>query len=414
MKVDRRLAELATLVELSALINSSLDIQTVLDNAMKCVEEFINAEASSIFEVDQDRGELFFRLARGEKGHKVKEVRLKIGEGIAGWVAQTGKPVVVSDTRTDTRFTQRLDTQSGFQTRSILCVPLNYKGQLVGAVEVLNKKDRKGFDEKDQEMLTILGNQIAMALENAKLYTRLKQKFAITTEELKVAQAKLIRSERLAALGRLSQGVAHEVRNPVTSIGGFAHLVQKKLAPDDPNQEYLKIIRAETQKLERMVKDIEWFTNLREAVLRPTNILVTAEKALSSILEALQARSIELERAFSDVPEIPADDELLELALEHVLTNAIEAMPGGGSLRLAISAEPKGVLISIKDTGKGITLEDLPNVFDPFFTSKTQGSGLGLTTVNRIISDHNGEIKISSEPGKGTEVKIWLPRWQQT
>ncbi len=156
--------------ELASLINSSLDVQTVLDNAMKSAEEVVQAEASSIFLIDEKQGDLYFHLARGEAAEKIKHFRLKIGQGVAGWVAQTGEPLIVPDAPRDSRFNPQIDAFSGFQTRSILCVPLNSKGKLVGVVQVLNKKTARGFDPYDQEMLTLLANHIAIALENARTY----------------------------------------------------------------------------------------------------------------------------------------------------------------------------------------------------------------------------------------------------
>jgi GAF domain-containing protein len=215
-------AEIKMIVTLSSLINSSLDIQNVLDNALFCVEQFIDAEVSSIFEVDHEKGELFFRLTRGQDSEKIKKYRLKIGEGIAGWVAKTEKPLICSDPARDPRFCHRFDEQSGYRTSSIICVPIKCKDQLIGIVEVLNKKSGSVFDENDLEILTILGNQIGIALENARIYRHVKEKLSTTEKELGIIGEKLLRTERLAALGKFSQGVAHEVRNPVMVIGGFA------------------------------------------------------------------------------------------------------------------------------------------------------------------------------------------------
>jgi signal transduction histidine kinase len=406
----RKQTELKTLVELSTLINSSLGIQAVLDNAMACVEMFMNAEASAIFELDANRGELFFRIARGDAAQKVKEVRLKMGEGIAGWVAHTGKPLIISDAHKDARFFPLVDDKTGFETRSILCVPMMYKGRLAGVLEVLNKKDGGHFDENDLEVLMVLGNQIAIAMENARLYTRLNEKFVLATEELKFAQEKLIQSERLAALGNLSQGVAHEVRNPVMIIGGFARRLQAQFADNSQIRHTTEIILTQTERLERMVVDIEAFSKLGQPVPKPLKIDEVLEAALRDISDSIQSREIEVIKSFPhEVPPMNGDAGLLKLASRNLLLNAVEAMPVGGILELSFSPQADGLVLSIRDSGVGIPPEDLPNIFDPFFTSKTQGSGLGLTTVHRIISDHSGEIKVSSAPGEGTEVTIRLP-----
>ncbi len=402
--------ELKTLAELSSLINSSLDIHIVLNNAMQCIQTAMNSEASAIFEVDREREELFFRIALGDAADRAKEVRVKIGEGVAGWVAKTREPLNIPDTRNDSRFLALVDAQTGFRTRSILCVPIIYKEELSGVLEVLNKKDERGFDENDMEMLIILANQIAIALENARLFSRLRERFALTKEELKATQEKLLQTERLAALGKLSQGVAHEVRNPVMIIGGFVRRLQKQFNDNAQIQETVEIVLKQTERLERMVADIEKLAGLRSPTLQPCMIAEIVEKALELIADQIESRAIQVVKLLPNViPTITVDKELLELALRNIMLNAAEAMPTGGTLEVAINPKPKGVSLFVRDTGVGIKPEDLPNIFDPFFTSKTQGSGIGLTAAHHIISDHCGDIKVSSVPGQGTEVQIWLP-----
>jgi signal transduction histidine kinase len=405
-------ADLRNLVQLSSLINSSLETQEALNNALMSVEQSLNAEVSSIFEVDQVQGELFIRLARGPGSDKIKNLRLKIGEGIAGWVAQTEKPLICADPYADARFSRYFDAASGFRTRSILCVPLKSRDRLVGVVEVINKKDAQGFTEDDLEVLTMLGNMIGPALENAHLYSRLKEKLSLTREELKVVEDKLLQTERLAALGKLSRGVAHEVRNPVMIIGGFARRLKKRLPGDDPAQEMITPILHELRRLEQMVAEIEAFTVLLEPDIKPRDLARVVDQVLAASVEALAQRQIVVERLIPpDLPRIPLDERLMGQALGHLIDNAVEAMPHGGRLALIITPDPKGVRLVLRDTGIGISPEDLPYVFDPFFSSKPDGTGMGLTKVYQVVSDHRGEIRISSAPGQGTEVDIWLPRW---
>ena len=405
-------ADLKNLVQLSSLINSSLETEEALNNALMSVEQSLNAEVSSIFEVDQVKGELFIRLARGPGSDKIKNLRLKIGEGIAGWVAQTEKPLICPDPYADPRFSRYFDAASGFRTRSILCVPLKSRDRLMGVAEVINKKEAQGFTEEDLEVLIMLGNMIGPALENAKLFGRLKEKLSLTREELKVVEDKLLQTERLAALGKLSQGVAHEVRNPVMIIGGFARRLQKRLPLTDPAQEMIDPILHELHRLEQMVAEIEAFTVLLEPDIKPRDLARVVDQVLAARAGALAPQQIVIERRIPpDLPRIPLDERLMGQALGHLIDNAVEAMPNGGRLALTVTPEPKGLRLAVQDTGIGISPEDLPYVFDPFFSSKPGGTGMGLTKVYQVISDHRGEIHINSVPGQGTEVDIWLPRF---
>ncbi len=144
-----------------------------------------------------------------------------MGEGVAGWVASSGEPMIVPDTQIDKRFSFKVDSITGFKTKSIIALPIKNRGRLIGVLEALNKRGGRPFGHEDLEALTIVVNQIGIAMVNAKLYERLQEKFSLTQAELKMTQEQLLRSERLAASGQLSQGVAHEVRNPIMSIGGF-------------------------------------------------------------------------------------------------------------------------------------------------------------------------------------------------
>ena len=401
--------EIKALARLSTLVNSTLDLMEVLDNAMNYVEELMDAETSSIFEVDHERDELRFRLARGKWGSKAREIRLSMGEGIAGSVAQKGRPILVPDVDQDKRFTNRIDDHTGFKTRSVICVPIKHKGRLIGVLEVLNKRVGS-FDDEDLELLTVVSNQIGIAMENARLYQRLQEKFTLAAEELKKTEQKIIQSERMVALGRFSQGVAHEVRNPVMSIGGFARRLKEKLPPGDPARKYAEIILNEAARLEKMVRDIEEYTKLPEPELGEVSLNKLIEYALEEWGQKETPADVQVHL---DLPReeaiFPGDERLLTLVLKNLFQNAAEAMAHGGDLSIAAYPQGKQLIIKVADTGRGIPPEHLPQVFDPFFTSHTQGSGLGLTTVQRIVTEHNGVVSVKSTPGKGAEFQIQLP-----
>ena len=402
--------ELDTILKFSALINSSLNIIEVLDNAMKWAEEFIDAEASSVYELEEDNNELSIRLARGEKKRAVEGLKLNVGEGIAGSVVATGKPVVIQDVRNDKRFSDKIDRLTGFKTRSIICVPLILRDRPVGALQVMNKRNSEPFRQADLELLNSMAQLIAVAMENAKLYQRLEEKFEMTSQELESTQKKLIRSERLAAMGHLVQGVAHEIRNPVMTIGGFAHRIKRELNDNYKLQKYVDIILDESGRLERLVREVREFSEIQSASL----LLDTLEPAIHEVLQIFEPlagnRHVKLSvEIANDLPQISMDSSQLVIAMSNIMENALESMPKGGNLTLQANRDDRHLSVSFSDTGVGIDPEQLDAIYDPFVTSKTRGAGLGLTMVYQIVMNHHGEIRISSELDKGTDVTIQLP-----
>jgi signal transduction histidine kinase len=405
--------ELDTILKFSALINSSLRIEDVLNYAMKYAEEFMDAEASTVYELDKEKNQLFIRMARGEKKEPIQSIRINLGEGVAGRVVQTGQPMVIQDVSEVSVFSKKYDEDTGFRTRSMICVPLMLRDKPIGALQVLNKRSGASFTNEDQELLTGMSQQIAVALDNAKLYRRLEKRFELTAEELKVTQERLIRSERLAAMGNLVKGVAHEIRNPITTIGGFSSRLKKELDQDEKGLKYIDIILQETERLENIVREVNEFTEVQSALLAPGRAEDVLREVADRFREQVRQQGVLLNvKIDDDLGLIPMDEVQLAKAFFNVMENALECMPGGGELSLEATREKGEILTRISDTGCGIDQEDLDSVYDPFFTSKTRGAGLGLTMVHQIMMNHDGEIKIQSRKGAGTTVILRLPAGQ--
>jgi HD-GYP domain-containing protein (c-di-GMP phosphodiesterase class II) len=176
-ELRKKIKRLETLIHTSMLFSSILDIDDLLDIVLHKAEEVMDAEASSVFRIDESTQELYFITARGEKGKEAKEIRVPMGKGIVGWVAKHGKPLLVADVRKDPRWFKGVDKKTQFVTRSIIAVPLITKGKTIGVAEVLNKKGKRKFNRTDLELFTSLGNQIAIAIENASLYKELDELF---------------------------------------------------------------------------------------------------------------------------------------------------------------------------------------------------------------------------------------------
>jgi signal transduction histidine kinase len=402
--------ELATILRSSALINSSLDIEQVLDNAMKWAEDFMGAEASTVYELEDRSNELVVRLARGEKKGPVERVTLKVGEGIAGTVVKTGKPMVIQDVSQERKFTDKIDRLTGFRTKSAICVPLLLRNRPIGALQVINKKSGEPFNRSDLEILFAIAQQVSIAMENANLYRRLEESFAVTTQELRITQEKLIRTERLASTSNLVQGVAHTIRNPIMTIGGFARRIKKELGDNRKFEKYVDIILDETARLENIVKRVQDFTETQSCNPIPTRIERLVEEVLTSAAPLADQSGVRMgKEVASDLPQVRVDPSQVVIALANLVENAIEAMPQGGTLSLRAAREDRSLVITVKDTGCGIPKDQLTAIYDPFITSKSKGVGLGLTLVHQVVSNHHGDIRITSEVQKGTVVTLRLP-----
>ena len=172
-----------TLTRLSAILNSTLDPREVQRRAMESATELMKAEAGSLLLVDEEKNELYFEVALGEKGAQVKEIRLKVGEGIAGWVAEHGEPLIVDDVQSDPRFAKKADKKSSFVTRNMICVPVRIKEKMIGVLQAINRLE-EAFEQEDLELFQMLANQVAIAIDNARLVEDLRQTFFETAEAL--------------------------------------------------------------------------------------------------------------------------------------------------------------------------------------------------------------------------------------
>lgn len=398
--------KLDTILRLSSLLARSIKIQDVLNNAMEGIEECLQAQDSSIYEIDYETGELVFRLARGVKGDELTARRIKIGEGVAGWVAQTGLPKVVTDPDADRHFYNGFDRELGYRTHSILTAPLIAKGAVIGVVQVLNRKDRQPFSAADLELLQIMAGQIAIAMENANLYRKLEEKHLHTEEQLRLTQERLIKSERQAALSGLAQGIAHQIRNPSMSIGGFARRILEK-APADQKElrRYAQVIVDEIMHLEELVKQVHLLTGLEsEPVFSDLNVLTAQTVEDLSKTEGMPKIHMTLAEA---LPRLALDPKLIPRALKEVLKNSREAGASGVEVRTLVRGDR--VLLEIEDDGPGISPEDLPSVLDAFFSTKAHSLGLGLAVVQRIMQEHRGDVDIASPERRGVIATLSLP-----
>jgi signal transduction histidine kinase len=232
-----------------------------------------------------------------------------------------------------------------------------------------------------------------------------------TVLAMKAAREKTIESERSTSLEILIDEVAHEVRNPLTSIGGFARKVYKRLPQDDPNKEYMEMIIRDVDRLENIIRQLIKLMTIDVSHPEPANINDIINDALKPFKKELENKKIELQIELMDKPPVvPLDSNRIKTAIAHLIRNAIEAMEETPRLlKISSLIRNEQIEINVSDTGKGIPEDKIKYIFDPLFTSKIYGPGLGLTFAKRIIQEHKGTISVESESGKGTTFTIRLP-----
>ncbi len=233
---------------------------------------------------------------------------------------------------------------------------------------------------------------------------------------LRDAEHQLKKSEKLASLGKVVEGVAHEVRNCLTSLGGFSRRLQKINAGDLSSEHYTRIILENVERLERMVLDIEdyvrfsKFHSFQMSTVDLTDIIEKARDRAAGQLSDSHSGTVSFScNGDANVPQISGDADALEEVFYNLILNAYEAMPQGGTLKVSLNNLDSAVSVTVEDSGVGIFDENLTEIFNPFFTSKPSGAGMGLSKVHLLVEEHHGTVNVASEPGKGTTVQVLLP-----
>ncbi len=244
----------------------------------------------------------------------------------------------------------------------------------------------------------------------------LNSELARSLENLEEAQEKLIDAEKFSALGRLTAYITHEIRNPLTAVGGFARRLEKKLVDGSPEKQYASVIIQEVSRLEKILLDTLIYGKAHNLQLARGNINVPVTTSAKLYYTLCQEQKINLEQHIDqDLPHGKIDTEQVQQALDSLIFNSIQAMPEGGSLFVATGLQEKNrtafLTISVRDTGAGMDPETLEYVFEPFYSTKKigYGTGLGLPIVKKIMDEHQGRIEIDTRPGEGTNITLFFP-----
>lgn len=317
---------------------------------------------------------------------------------------KTKKPILeknaLCNPHIDKKFISMIDANE------FVCVPLVVKDEVVGVICADNVYMSKPITEEQVELLNIFANRAALAIANAEAYKKLEE----INQQLKETQERLIRSERLAVIGNMAAYIAHEIRNPLVTIGGFSRMILRGLPTNTQTKQNLEIIVEEVNRLEKILANITDFSKPIEVVKVATEINELLENTCYLMEPYFKNSRIQLIKKLDKaVPKIVIDPTQMKQVFLNLIKNAVESMPDGGKLTIETVMEDECVKINIADTGEGMTPEVMQNIFVPFFTTKVDGTGVGLAVSQKIVDDHNGFIKMKSVLKEGTTFSIYLP-----
>jgi signal transduction histidine kinase len=426
--VGRGREQLGALVEAGMVLTAERSLEAVLQRIVEVACRLLGARYGALGVLDAQGGLGQFITTGFSEETKARIGHLPVGKGILGAMVREGKPLRLRDLTRDPR-------AHGFPSdhppmHSFLGVPIVSKGRLFGNLYLTEKQDAEEFSKEDEKLAVTLAAQAAIAIENASLYEEVQRSY----DELKRSQHLLVRQEKLASLGRLAAGLAHELNNPLSSVAGFAEALTRRLTaggaaePSDlvDVREYLTLIQDEVSRAASIVRRLLDFARQREPTFGRVDLQGVVGSAVGFVeRQASLANQRIVVAPFPEGSMVHADAQMLQQVFLNLLTNALDAIEGGGEVRitarhappplgypLGASAPMPFVEVTVSDTGTGIAPENLARVFDPFFTTKEvgKGTGLGLAISQSIIEQHRGSIEVQSDGlGKGTAVTVSLP-----
>ncbi|NIP28755.1 MAG: HAMP domain-containing histidine kinase [Phycisphaerae bacterium] len=407
--LETRIAYLERVAEVSQILNSTLELGPLLEIITQVSTELTKTEACSILLYEEESGELRFMPSTFAKG---EGIALSIETSIAGLVFKRVKPVLIRDVKADPRWNRQVDQVSDFDTRSILGVPLKIKNQVIGVMELVNKRAENGFTQEDIQIATTLAAQAAVAIENARLVKDTQQAY-----------------EELAELDRLKNEfvsiASHELRTPLAVILGYASFLRDRVGKEESEQ--LEIVLSSAMKLRNLIDDM---MNLRHVQSNDLQLQLTIFSMLELVTEVLLefqtlivAKSlrvkVELHEGDDDPVNIEADRQKIYLIVANLISNAIKFTSESGFILVSLGRRDGYIYLRIADTGIGIPKKQHEKIFEDFYqverslTRRFEGIGLGLPIVKGMVEIHKGKITVESVEGRGSQFTVMLPVSQE-
>ena len=421
--LNQRVVELSVLHDVSAAINSTLDMNKTAGLIMDSAFKLMPAEVGSILLAGEEDGERFDVIVnRNPSGQGPRQLTIEPGKGLLGQAVVDGRITLADRNVRDEPLRELVGSER--MITSAVCAPLKHKDRVAGLFVLANLTCKGDFDQRDVELLAIFADQVAIALENARLFQDLEQSLV----KLKETQTQIVQAGKMAAVGQLAAGVAHELNNPIVGILGYAQFALEKMRKKNPDEvrkqdfdkytTYLGYIESESQRCKDIINNLLNFSRANTVEMTTLDVGEVLEKTFSFTERQLNMHNVKLERRLDvELPHVRGNQTQLQQVFTNIIINARKAMPEGG--RLIVETGLRGVTddpdarieVCLTDTGCGIPGDVQSKVFDPFFTTRRvgEGTGLGLSLSHGIIRNHGGELSVESTVGKGATFTVALP-----
>ena len=378
------------LVEISRDMASTVNLDILLRRIIQAAVDFTDAGAASILLWDQATEELSFQAVTNVQIEASLRGIVVPAESIGGWVALHRLPVLVPDAHQDQRFFGKVEQKTDFPTHSLLAVPLLSNDKLIGVLEVINKRAGT-FTLEDQEALFSLGIQAALAIENNRLFEQ----------------------------SDLLTGLVHELRTPLSSLSTIAYLLQKPEISQEQRISLSKTIWDEIERLNKLASDFLHLSRMEAGRVvferKPLDLVELLHECITVMAPKAAEMGVTLAvDAPADLPLLPGDGDRLKQLVINLLSNAIKYNRPNGTVTLRLEAQGDEMLLSVEDTGRGLTGDEVSHLFEKYFRARSNektasGTGLGLSICKKIVEGHHGAISVQSQLNLGTTFIVRLP-----
>jgi len=372
--------QIQTFYQVNRFISSIHDMDQLLILIMQESESAVDAEASCIALHDPVDGQLHIEYAIGDASEEVRRVTLAMGQGVLGTVAATGKTLRVNDVTQDSRFDSSVDRKSGFITRSLLATPIQWRGKLLGVLEVVNKRDGGAFNQSDERLLEIVANQAAIAVENSRLVEG------------------MVQSERLSAIGNMAASLMNDFKSPLTDIRGFAQLLANPDIDADRRKWLSDMILEDVDRYLGMAQELMDYSKGDISLnLRVVQIGTWLKRLIDHMEDDLAEANIGFSTNIDFARDVIMDEARVRRAVLNLVANAVKTMPQGGELTISTEEADGRWRLSVADTGPGIPSDHRSRVFEPFVAmGRVAEPGLGLAIAKEVVEGHGGRLSFET------------------